>query len=620
MKVLLIFACLIALVASDCYLHFPPGSNNRNQENNVNRNNANRLFDSQNNGKGGYCRGPAMTFYTGSLLHIEWTTQHGCGQSRMYCNVVVQFMCGDSAASLDLLIRDGTTTDTIDDNPGDALQVDSNGEPVFGLHEPYTYYEDCRTRQRNMGLFIADRQAEGGLSPGRNTARFTRQDNNGNRHGYECQEEREYYPYWQPTPWRDIAIFTNNPDHCSTYQKESQNVKKKGHCVESPTDPSPQLQNNKGACEAAGKHWVEEKSFGLPKPVCMKAWWNRENHLGSGVDGYANTFNWTIPEDNLGCDAGDNRCNCVFRIRYNISTADLNGMGGNDPSGSFIDASFNGDRSPVKDDEIVYQDELPHQLALDTTQFGRTFEDRSHVFHLRKRPKKIPPHAKIYNLNVRGKRGNIVQAYPAVEYDFIPSHLSIYKNDYIHFQWTGCDHNPAGNAGEGTQQTDRSNIVQVVKPGDNIPAADSNFKKISALFESKALRRRMAMLDQPVDNPNLCKSWDALLSQNGGNENNAEQDIQNCMKLNAAQTPYFDGGAIRMNTSDTFNYISTRNNNFSNRDQKGVIVVNNLLPTWAIVIVVLGCVIFLAAGAVAAAMFYSRSHPHSTVARLLSKM
>ena len=38
---------LMCLVSADVYMHSPRGSNDRNCEKNVNRNNGNRLFDSQ---------------------------------------------------------------------------------------------------------------------------------------------------------------------------------------------------------------------------------------------------------------------------------------------------------------------------------------------------------------------------------------------------------------------------------------------------------------------------------------------------------------------------------------------------------------------------------------------
>merc|ERR1719348_664272 len=76
----------------------------------------------------------------------------------------------------------------------------------------------------------------------------------------------------------------------------------------------------------------------------------------------------------------------------------------------------------------------------------------------------------LLNVNVRGKRGNIVQTFPAVEYDFEPNDFYMEQGQCVHFQWTGSNtHNngnpagdgQAGDAGEGTGGTDRSNLAEL---------------------------------------------------------------------------------------------------------------------------------------------------------------
>lgn len=54
----------------------------------------------------------------------------------------------------------------------------------------------------------------------------------------------------------------------------------------------------------------------------------------------------------------------------------------------------------------------PLKLAINTAQYGRTFQDRSHIIQLSSRlTEGVSLDKNIYNLNIRGKRGNIVQVF-----------------------------------------------------------------------------------------------------------------------------------------------------------------------------------------------------------------
>ena len=72
------------------------------------------------------------------------------------------------------------------------------------------------------GLFTADQNVN------QDKATHTRQNPGGTRRGLECPEERDYFPYWHPSGWKDIVVLTKRIDRCDFIKKESFNVKPKG--------------------------------------------------------------------------------------------------------------------------------------------------------------------------------------------------------------------------------------------------------------------------------------------------------------------------------------------------------------------------------------------------------
>ena len=535
--ILFIIMITINVINSTITLHNPRGSNNRLNANTISTENQNRLFDSQSDSKSGYCWGPELYYYANSKLLIQWTQSQSCSFDEQ-CNIVLQYRC-------DPFIRDGESSDTI---PYDISTYNNkitdendNEEYEYGMHEDFNFYQACETRQRNKGLFTADEELSG------ETAIYTRQNKNGARFGFECPEERDYFPYWHPSPWKDIAIFVTENAMCNYLQENSQNVMPKNLCSISEL-------NNQKECEVHGGVWNQIPSWGLPPPDCSPF---PVPLLINGRNVYS--YWWTVPT------SFENE-SCSIRLRLNISSSDYNGwpMGGN-----FTDSSSNGkNNSPIQSFPTIsyYQQNLT--LSVNPNWYGRTIEDRSFSFRIVNQPKmNLQTNATIYNLNVQGKRGTLSQTFPSLPYSFVPNKLAISEGDVIHFQWTGCDNNPSSYSGNGIVGTDRSNVVQIPAENSNIPNANPYY---NPLFDDEYYQQYFAYLNQTS-----CLSAEELNQKYSGNFDAIQNDPQNCLVLNGVNSPYFDGGLFQMNRSQTYHFISSRNNNFGINTQKCTIIVTD---------------------------------------------
>lgn len=615
-----------------------------------------------------------MYYFEGSKLMIEWTNQHGCGENpRTNCDIILQYACedtlsdncGEPNSGLRCGPRDGAPITNNDAERGEltynpvgpefsnsginrrrrdvqasetiptSLDYSVQADPRFARHEGLDYYMKCRRRERNKGLWIADQGV-------RDDATGTRQNPGGGRSGLECPEERDYYPYWGPSPWKDIVILTSQTDRCPWYIAESQNIKAKYECV-CPSCVLAQrlVPNSMGGCTAAGGTWVIVPAHGIPAPLCGAAPTTRENQLGNPIGGgkSASTYNWTIPYN---VPAGQT---CILRLRYNISTGDPIQDGSNRPVTIFGTSAQNGGNSPVKDrrnsEAAAYKSfvEYPSELypaaklglAINTNQYGRVFQDRSWSFSIRPPTGGQCSGRGIYNLNVRGKRGNIVQTYPSVEYDFVPSEMYVTDEDCVHVQWTGSDYNPDRNSNDAyggppdpnnlnRGRADRHNLVQLYATNQHqhVVSLDSEFTMFDT---SRNIKMYLAFLGQPFTDTMACLPIEAIQAlSRAAVGNNAPENMdqgnnfldddsdrdrhwKNCGKLSNVETPYFDAGPLRAGGVGSYSYMSTRGNSFSNRNQVGILHVQSAF--WAsgsIVFVVLGSAVMMglaAAGVVA---------------------
>lgn len=460
----------------------------------------------------------------------------------------------------------------------------SNGKNK-GLHESWESYERCPS------YYEAYRR------------------NPAHRSGFECLHERQNYPVDYATQWTDIAYFTDDRVKCMKARKAAkapifecvefyrdEDNKKNGRKHKSNFDNQQSCQQNGGdwlafykykqilnlgqsECSGDDKIWgrpmnwkslsddllTRERCLVIPDEVdCQELPNTRQNYLGM-ADGTneAPRYKWKLP-----IYPKDQRC--VLRIRQFISNID--------------------------EPEINYSNLDIHDAVGQSLYLGRkqkhsdsnkiVYEDRSHIFKLSRRPNSIPQDKRVHNIGVRGKRGNIVQTFPAVEYDFIPNKLSIPNGDAVHFQWTGSNtHDNDGNSdgqagddGEGQGGTDRNNMIQLYYNKVNFPLPQDQGRH--TLFERSEILWH-SHPDSSATNNKAITPLEASLAHATSGYHWSVKDVESKPELNGRlnnASPSFRGMVFIPGRNEKYYYVGMRNNNFSNRSQKGQLIVGRPDP------------------------------------------
>lgn len=269
-----------------------------------------------------------------------------------------------------------------------------------------------------------------------------------------------------------------------------------------------------------------KKCLRVASSRCSRTFNTSPGLLSNAEDGEYPRFIWQMPKV-------DEEVDCILRIRYNITTF----------------------QSP---NQLRY-------IPADNTGLFKVFEDRSHIFTIVPRPDNIEDSAVIQNLNVRGKRGNIVQTYPAVEYDFVPKKLDVSTQNYVHIQWGGSNtHNnkppggdgQTGDDGQGQTGTDRNNFLEMRSMNHNYPFPYENsklWKSVEWVWSSSSV----VPSEGTVDDLAVYFATSGYYHCRQGCSKSPSTLAQLSPQLNNAPASV-NGHIIRFTKSGTYFYVCTR--------------------------------------------------------------
>jgi len=140
--------------------------------------------------------------------------------------------------------------------------------------------------------------------------------------------------------------------------------------------------------------------------------------------------------------------------------------------------------------------------------------------------------------------------------------------------WTGSNNNPDNNAGQGRYGSDRHNMIALHQ---------ANYYEVGLDFTACGHWGNSYPQNIPADGVAQSNTtWHLLGLSNADLQTLAILDkVQlggNMKELNDAGT-FFDLGPRQISSAGVYQYMSTRNNNFSNRSQKGKFIVSSEVLT-----------------------------------------